>query len=285
METEQAQAKPGAGLVTSLSWTVVAEALQDMPTLFLSALVVNGAIQALQWAVNDRMPIPTPGQGPIARAMGIVSIYFVVYAAQSLVLASVAVAIHRLILRDEKADHIIAPFKSHTLRFAAWLTGLQLLWTLVLLAAPMRAIGGIGLLAVAMVAVGIAILFVTTRLSLMFPAIAIEAPAASLRQRIAASWALSRGRFWLLFGSGLLALVPLFIGMFILGLAVFAAFALVLVAAGEPVHDLGSSMSWPKLILDDISRVMTAALGAAVLSWNYRIAQMERAGVDFSPTR
>lgn len=283
METEQA--KPGAGLVTSLSWTVLAEALQDMPTLFLSALAVNGAILALQWALTDRMPIPTPGQGPIVHALGIASIYLVVYAAHSLVLASVAVAIHRLILRDEKADHAIAPFKSHTLRFAAWLTGLQLLWTFVLLPAPMRAIGGIGLLAVAMVAVAIAILFVTTRLSLMLPAIAIEAPAASLRQRIAASWALSRGRFWMLFLSGLLVMVPLFIGMFILGLAVFAAFALVLTVAGESVHYLGSSMSWPKLILDDISRVMTAALGAAVLSWNYRIAQMERAGVVFSATR
>lgn len=275
---------PDAFMIASMSWIVVREAFSDMRTLFVSAFLVYGAVLTAEAWLN---PAPTVEQllsqsAPAQPDFAAWAIQFAAFVCQSLIFAAVAVPIHRLVLRDETADKAVAPFDPRVLRFAAWLMAIQALWFLI--GEAMASLDAFAppiaeLLALACLAGFVAISIGAVRVSLIFPAVAVDAPAGGWRDRIAASWALSRGRFWRLFGAGVITVIPLAVGIAV----VWLMLAGISTALATGTRGFSAALGWPRVIVTDISRVLGAALEAAVLSWNYRIASVGAAANVTAP--
>jgi nitroreductase len=282
MATEQAERddNPSALLIVGMSWTIVYEAIGAMPLLFVTAFLANGALLALLWKmqvafdaiVDNKLLSKSERVAEIFLTAALPSI------AQSIVLASVAVPIHRFILLDEKTSGGISPLALRTLRFVAVVLGFQAIWISafalpsVLLA---KYPGYAHVIDAGAVCIFLSLAVFVTRVSLILPSIAIEAHG-SLADRFAYSWRLSGGRFWRL---------ALSYALTILSLAILLAFLVLFVTAIADIVDIVTSAqinpghhamfridSWPVLVERDALGVLGAALGAAALSWNYRLA-------------
>ena len=129
-------------------------------------------------------------------------------AARGFLLTPFLIAVHRFIILDEVTPrYMLTPLKPRFLRFFGWtlvpalvLAAGSLLQNLLSTAGlPARVVslgGGVALI------VGV---FVITRLLILFPAIAVDAPGASARN----AFADSKGFFWDMFFICLLAMLPL----------------------------------------------------------------------------
>jgi hypothetical protein len=81
---------------------------------------------------------------------------------------------------------------------------------------------------------------------------------------------MSRQRFWRLFASTFWAVLPLAIVVIAAGLVL--AFVMSLIIPGSESHSSFPFWSqWINPLTNAVSSVLIAALGAAALSWNYRI--------------
>lgn len=274
MEEAAAEDSPGAFMIAGMSWAILAEAVATMPKLLLSAMAAYGLLQVAEWKLGGMLASLAAGSASF-KPLAVYGIYVLGAAAQTVVLASVAVAIHRLILRDETAGGAIAPFGARTLRFAGWVWFLSLTTAVALVPFGLAGLlpGRFALIGklVFMVGAFVVVILLNTRLSLVLPAVAIDLPAESAIGRLRAAFDLSRGRFWRILWSMLLTFVP-----FILVTWIVALLAALL--GGIAQGDLAgiNATSWPILIVVAIGRVVTAAAGAAVLSWNFRIASVEK---------
>jgi hypothetical protein len=120
------------------------------------------------------------------------------------VVAIVAVAVHRFILLDQRSSGPALLVHDYMWKFVLWTFALASLslpsLLLVSLPEPVDAI-----FELALAVLGI-------RLMLLFPGVAIDAPAASLKDRIVSSWRRTRGIVWKLFFALVIAILPLVLG-------------------------------------------------------------------------
>jgi hypothetical protein len=262
---------PSIFSIAGMSLSALVEAVQDMPSLFVSGVVAFALVEFADHALTQI--VGRPGgltAWSIGAALRVLPVDTAIAICESLVAAVMAIPIHRLVLRNEKLDASISPFTPTALRFALWLTGLQLMW--ILLAFATHVLEGmirpIPLFSALFVA-GVAILVVQVRVSLVYPAIALDLPNTGIADMARQAFDLSRGRSWLIVLSEITAVFPLAIGIAIVSWAVWSLIPLV--GSGET----GNLRVWWNLLVRAIEQPFVVALGAAVLSWNYSFARTE----------
>jgi len=260
------------------AWGALRDALGALPKLFASSVAATALLTWAAW--NMQGPFHTLLSAAPAPFSQLVDFLYtlVVTTLDSLVLAAVAVPVHRMVLLGERRDAVLPLFSGRTLRFAVWLIAFQMCGFLALLPLPLllRATPAVAALIVAgMVLFLIVVFVVAVRLSLALPAIAVDHPARGIVRRAAASWVLSRGHFWRLIVTTVFAMVPL---LFLILLATLAGSALV--GMSGPMIGVMNLLMWFEVVVTALSRPLAAALAAGVLSWNYKLAQDEiaRAG-------
>lgn len=248
------------------AWGSLGRALKAMPVLFVSAVVVTGLLTLGAWKFQ------APYHSLLAGNPDLVDFSYtlIVDFLDSMVLAAVAIPVHRQILLGEQRDGLVPLLRARTMDFALWLVVLQMSAFAALL--PLPLLLGASEASVLAIAGGMALLLVVlfviaVRLSLLFPAIAIDVPAHSPVGRAVAAWSLSRGHFWRVIVTLVFAVIPL---LFILLVATAAASALV-GFSGTPVGMMDLLM-WFDAVVVGLSRPLAAALVSAVLSWNYKLA-------------
>jgi hypothetical protein len=273
---------PNARLIAGMSIVIVREAFGSMPLMFLSAIVAYGLLAFCIKALTITL-IRTNYAGVVASLPELnmnFLLVLVLLLCQNLVLACVAIAMHRLILLDETQRGTIFPFSWRVLLFTAWLFVVRLpTWFMIALSpfvySPVHAVKTVASFLV--VGLIVALIVSTVRLGLIFPAIAIDAPSESFLNRVAVAWRLSRHRFWRLWSSTWLALLA----MLAVVIGVTVVLVIVLAIAHELIPPVIAQLS---LLASAITIVFSAALIAASLSWNYRIVTGRPAPPDLRST-
>ncbi|MEJ0025450.1 MAG: hypothetical protein WDN01_05420 [Rhizomicrobium sp.] len=250
------------------AWGALRAALAGLPRLFLSAALATALLTFAAWKLQGAyhdMLSSAPGTLRDAIDFGYT---LLVNICDCVVMAAVAVPVHRMVLLGETRDGVVALFAARTWRFAFWLVVLETSAFLALLPLPLllRA-SPVETYAVvtAMAAFLLALAVVAVRLSLIFPAIATDMPAG-------ASWTLSRGRFWRVVVTAVFTLIPL---LFVMLLATLAASWLV--GLSGSLGNVFDTLMWFEIVVTALSRPIGVALASAVLSWNYRLAREEAA--------
>ncbi len=199
-------------------WRTLAATYRDLARLMtamrpvmLSAFLILVAISAVAEFVPKRLW----DQQLTGSVLGLVQ-----NAIEALLLAPVFIAIHRFVVLDEITRAYALPVGARNFwRFAGWLFALKVLTGL-----PIDFLGVLQLLNASLVATSlafvvalIAAIAVALRLTVLLPALAVEAPGATS----AHAWADSRGQVLRLFALFFLALVPWLIvsmaGIYLLG--------------------------------------------------------------------
>ena len=232
------RARPSVFGTAAQAWRSAWLAVLRMPLLMLMLMAFNICQQALAGAVGE----PQHGyQVALAALIGLVPI---------VLLAPVAVAVHRFVLLGEQArvwPHV--PTRV-VLYFAGWLVVSSLANSL---AASLTQLPYVGMTLTAE-ALQIVLSVFYIRLVLMLPAIAVQ----STQPSAALSWHQTRHRFWRTSAVLFVVEAPLSVPLVLM--------VMVLVWHGAVPHHLQSMMTTFFAPLD----VAFAVLGAAALSWLFR---------------
>jgi hypothetical protein len=194
------------------AWLDLYRVFKDLPRVWAVALAINVglSIPGLLMDGNARNGV---GVWIVSALTGVASAFF---------LTPYLIAVHRLIILDEIApSYILRPGEPRFRRFFLWSL---ILWAGVaapaalLLFLPVRFIFaltganvGLGVIVIATVAIGFTVFWATARLSILFPAIAVDAAGTSWRNVMADT----RGYAWrifLIFVLTSLPFVPVVIG-------------------------------------------------------------------------
>ncbi len=156
----------------------------------------------LELGVALLRPVPT-----LAQATWDLILLLIMGVIPAVLLAPYAVMIHRrILLRDENRNYVAASTAPHTVQFAiaaALLAAAGTLGGIILTAAAVLGWGAAVLGFVVMIAAA----FVSVRVLLAFPAIATDASSTPF----ADSWQTTRGSFWHIFWTLVLAVIPVMV--------------------------------------------------------------------------
>ena len=272
--SETAEEIPDSFTVAGMSWVILREAVQSMSALIASGVIAYALVSAANWKFQQEVAeltkgIAAGGLRATAYLLASLPLFFL----HSIVLAAIAIPIHRLVLRDEKANEPVKLFAPRTFAFAGWLVATQFAYVAIMLPLALLSDAYPVLKALFMtieIAAVVALFVVVTRLSLLFPAIALGLPVGGAADRLRQAWALSRGFFWRIVVSTFFAVIPLGVVMVLVGLV-----ALIVLMAFNTEHSV-SLLPWWQAIATTVSQPVGAVLGAAALSWNYRFATFLR---------
>ena len=208
-----------------------------MPVLVLAGLVVSGAN-----VLADRLPSLDDPTGEIM-------VTLIVGVAITILLAPVQIGVFRFIIRDEVTRHYALNLNTMRFRrFCAWSVGY---WLLIALLS--RIPSGLGLEDDAKKLCEIAMLSVTfaigVSITLIFPAIAADAPGATLRNALADL----RGSFWRAFAILMLVVLPV---LAVLVLATWRALERTDKIEGDNVIAV---LGWLGFLLSELLSVAAAA--------------------------
>jgi hypothetical protein len=259
--------RPGGWQIATHAWRSTAAAFQAMPLLFLSAMVLAAALTVAPFYVpnliNLMMVAPkTIAPDQVWPALGLRTAASLVWA---LLAAPVAVAIHRFILLGRVTHGPVSWLPRYTLAFAAWLAFLRLLFALI--RAPVLLMHDTGAEMMVIACISFAMLVVGVFLAMLFPAVAVEAPAKSLSARLETSMEQMGGHFWLLVWSGILALLPLMVPAIALSATLLVGFSRNAVAGLVTARPPVSVMVTLGLLA--ALQIVTTAVAAAAVSWLY----------------
>ena len=218
--------------------------IRTMPMVAGIAFLIMLAFNLLEYVVPFRTT---------ESAIGGVALAIIVSAVQNFFLTPVMIAVHRFIILHEVAPrYVLEPTQPVFQAFFAWLMALSVLG---LLTMPLFAIeiGAVLSLGVILVTLAVVIL-VSTRLSILFPAIAVAAPGATA----ANAWADSKPHTFRIFLIFLLAIIPIAIG------ALFVLFPFVLSADGQ-----SEVLSIPAMFVMAVFQMFAVILCVAIASRLY----------------
>ena len=270
MTIVEAAQRPGTGTIIRQALRSNGQAFAKMPLLFASAY---GGLLLLAYLE------PRLGYDPAASALAphnhsavavIVSscAEFTVYLLSTLCLAPVAVAVHRFVILGETTKGVISPLPAHTQLFAFWLLVLEAVRIAVSLPGALTAFGNAGGLIAGLIAfvgagVAIALVVVTVKLALMFPAIAIDSPDAGFLARARLSWQRSKGHAWYIFWcETLVSLTVAVPGLLIL--------YVMRIHADPHASFAVQERHFPGVVVFALLTVAATASAAAAISWIYR---------------
>lgn len=199
----------------------VTTAYRDVGRVIHAMPVLTGTMIAILIAFNIAslfiLPAPSPGsfKSPLFDL-----ILLAASAIQSFLLTPFLIAVHRFILLYQlTGQYALAPQEPRFFRFFGWslvITALSLFPSV--LQAGLGALGFPGVFTgVLTLAIMIVCFFLTFRLTILFPAIAVDAPGATA----ANAYADSKGNVWRIFFIFFLAILPFMVfalGLFFLGL-------------------------------------------------------------------
>lgn len=235
-----------------------------MPVLFLAAVVLNVLIDEVgRWAFVFLADAQALSQiSDTLRTGLIVGIEAARFLIGTLVLAPVAVAVHRFILLAETSP--LQAAITHRVRVFA-------LWTMVVQLAIHLVPELVDRLWLAKMALELCALFIALRLLLIFPAIAIDAQPSDFGGRMDTSWKMTRGHFWTTVALLLFSLLPLILLEMAPGLI---AAILSVPAFGGYWSDalLSSTIRFLYQLSDILGSLLVPlkiAIAAAVASWMY----------------
>lgn len=191
-----------------------------------------------------------------------------------IVLASVAVTMHRLILLGEAKSGLSALGHKRTWRFVAYLLLLQTLFAIVQMPMEFSEKSSARYNVFWLIYLGVA-LVVGVRTMLLFPSVAIDVPSSRWQTRLEISWQQTRGRFGLVVFSclgaiGPVVLLPVLISLLLISLLPLLSLErLDILNVGDPWQ----IFEWWTAVLVAFSHVASAALSAAVASWIFKHAR------------
>ena len=267
--TDLADSDASAWRIARDAWGAVRDTVGTMPAAFLAVTGIIGVVLLLQYFSSGWWASDNPfSLSYVLKARAISLVFDCV---QSAALSLVAVPVYQMVVRDE-ATEVGALLSERTLRIAAWLVVYRILtFVFVLPTALARVIAveyglsmttvGLNIAAYGLVA-QLGLLYVWVRLGLLYPAVALDEPTVE-GSRLGDAWRLSSRRQWRIIWSAVLAFLPVY------GVAVvFGAIAFLSRANLGPS---GNGISWGTIIISTVVAVVSAALGAAILGWNYRL--------------
>lgn len=247
------EAKPaGMGTFIALTWRSTAHAMRRAPLVFAGCFVAMAAI-GVGFGFLDGVIEKLPASSWVLRqAGGAAQIAAAVLKSVliSLALAPVAVVVHRLVILDDKAAI------GHVRPYAGWLFGFLLFWKAVQL--PTLLFGD-GSFALGWLATGI-VGAVLLRSALLFPALATDVPANSIKARVEESWRLATGHLRRLFVVWGGAALPLIIALVVLSRRSG-------VTEGAAAPKPGAAMVIA--VLGAALTLVAVAISAAAASWVY----------------
>jgi hypothetical protein len=258
---EKAEAVPtGIGTFVWLSWYSAYATARKMPFVFIACAVLLAlctyGIDSAGTQILSAGLLRSDYHAPtVAMALsGKIALIF----ADSILLAPVAVAVHRNVILNDVPKQARDVLHRRVLLFACWLFGLQLFSSADELAALVfGTIDNRFLIVVYYVVVFV----VSLRCALIFPAVAVEAPSDNWRERFKESWSQTRGHFWRLFFVTVLTAFPLVLIAFVV------VFGVVLTLLDTSI--VGPIALLPLALFGALSEVTAIALGAGVASWIY----------------
>ena len=231
--------KPKVFASVKLAWSDVFRAIADMPALALSMVLLG-----LAFGVVDILL--TRWTGPVPSTFGALVATFAVFALRGFVLTPLYLAIHRYIILGEIASgYALAVEQPRFQRFFLCTLALYALW---LLPSILLLFGHGGVMTAARLILSLFATFVGTRLIILLPAIAVDAPGTSFRN----AFDDTRGFFWRIFGILIVTMLPVIVPI----IAVAFAFT------------LGEQSAVVKLI-NAVVTMLSLALAIAVASRLY----------------
>jgi hypothetical protein len=261
METAADEEDP-TWAVVGPAWASAWDAFLSMKLLFLSAALASLVLSTFDFYGPLLIG---GGQSRLRLALAQFAVTMITLFLRMLILAPVAVAVHRFVLLGERTPGIISLWPAYTRRFALWLCAVSLMFFVVVAVGASLSLqfvlGAFGKLVffVSMIAAVVCSVFFV----LIFPSIAIDEPSSGWRDRLGASWRRMDGHFWLFVGLSIATLLPVVLAVVVFtgGLAAVQIFVL---------HDSsGKSLAFGMRAGLDLINILTAMLGAAVASRFY----------------
>jgi hypothetical protein len=271
--------RPNIGTLIGNALRSASDAAGRMPMMFLSACAGLLIVPAVMPHVVGLLPESASGT-----PLMVLAIQLVRYVVLGLFLAPVAVAVHRFIIKGEMTQGIALPVSGRAMSFLGWLVLIDLVQVLTEVPTAVAAFNGILQVAVALFSLflWVAVILVSVRLSLLFPAVAIDVPSQGLRARAQASWDQTRGNFWYVFLTSVLATLVVALPFMLLGGIVAAMTYTPHIGPDGKFDAAATSLALddgPVMVVRAIEYVAVAAAGAAALSWLYR-ALVEKSALD-----
>lgn len=272
--------RPTAFQVAGRAWRSTFLAMRQMAPLFISCLAILLAISFFsRWLQHNPSFKLTPdqeswlkhpsGQLPIAlwRSFPMTIFWEIV---DAIILAPVAVAVHRFVLLGEVRKGLIF-ISSATLRFAVLAASLAVLE---------MALGlfGLGISPFAHTMFNVVYWSCVIWTLLAFPSIAVEEPFGSVARRMDVAIGRVKGNFWLIVRTMLLTVFLIFLAI---GLYETIPFLMDPQALQHPQAMMDRYTAWPFEIVMTAAMVLMTALGAAAASWLYSYAISKEPSVIF----
>jgi hypothetical protein len=187
--------KPSGRRIARQAWGSLFAAVWRMPLIFLIGMGLLAALEIGGGFASSFLP------DTIAR-----NLFAMMYAfAQLVILAGVAVPVHRFILLGESGMHL---YPALVLRSAAWLVPFYLLWMVL----PMAGISSGDPVTSLMTMLNWASWIAFVWILLLFPAVAVGEESDE-RKRVETAIRRARGNFWLFLRSLLITLAPAFLAL------------------------------------------------------------------------
>lgn len=245
-------------------------AFAAMPFLFLLTLVLGAALGVAMYGVvplRDALAAPKFedfSTAVIARHLGA---YFAGIAIWSVIVAPLAVAIHRFILLDERRAGF--PYaRAATCNFLYWLAGLLL--AVMAARAFCLLLGAVSFVrTLSEFAVNAGALIVGLQIALIFPGIAIGVPAASVEKRLDTGFRMAEGKFLLLLRTIFLTQLPLTILRVVLTKIAVGRMPEAIPGEPPPLLPDPTVLQLAAAGAAGAASILAIALLAATLSWLY----------------
>jgi hypothetical protein len=258
-------ARPTGRQIAARAYKSSIAAAGAMPLLFLSTLAVIVVLYVANLEANKLLPVSLADAArwkdrPFTNLLPLQALALVALLLNALVMAPLAVAVHRFILLGEVETRALPLTAPHTKEFAAWIFALQLVQFVLgqqqFLPSPWNIVTAVLPFLLAVLCIW---------LTMVFPATAVGAPADGWRMRVRTSIGQVKGNFWLLVRSTILTLAPLL-------LLAIIPFFLLTVARGIPFGDERAAyavLDWRYALLSAPLNIALIALMAAAASWLY----------------
>lgn len=251
-------------------------AFAAMPFLFLLTLVLGAALGVAMYGVvplRDALAAPKFedfSTAVIARHLGA---YFAGIAIWSVIVAPLAVAIHRFILLDERRAGF--PYaRAATCNFLYWLAGLLL--AVMAARAFCLLLGAVSFVrTLSEFAVNAGALIVGLQIALIFPGIAIGVPAASVEKRLDTGFRMAEGKFLLLLRTIFLTQLPLTILRVVLTKIAVGRMPEAIPGEPPPLLPDPTVLQLAAAGAAGAASILAIALLAATLSWLYAARRRE----------
>lgn len=268
--SETRRARPKMLRTVWRAWVSTGAAMGDMPLAFLTTAAASILLTLVVVHLNGPTIVSPPGQEPATESYGAALLSLIAFLpvsfANALILAPLAIAMHRFVMLGERRALLPLRPLSRVVGYAAWVTLFStcLALPVIFVTTPTPA-------QVLVVGLGFAVVLVaTTRLTLLFPQIAIGRTGEPLRTL----WTTTRWRFWNTAIVLVLAVMPIVVLQFLVMLAVFGTITATTIAE---VGDMP---------LVSALNALYVALGAAAASWLfvcYGLAPDTHKGIPAAP--